>query len=154
VALGALLLGLGAILTAHESRLVQRLTAPPEDGAWAAVSLDGRPVPAGEYRLSISGGRVGGGRDGCNDWSFEAPDETTGERRIFTTLVGCDENDPLRRAYGVLAFAEGPVLQLRPDGSLRIAARGHEGLFRRCRWVEAPLPPGTSGSGPPRCAID
>jgi hypothetical protein len=146
LSLGGLLLGLGAVQAVHSTGAMRRLLAPPEDGAWNAVSLDGRAVAAGEFRIGITDGQVSGGRDGCNEWGFDGEDERTGERRIVSTLVGCDESDPARRAYRAVAFAREARPFVGPDGTMRIAARGHEGLFRRCRWSKVKPPPGASGS--------
>ncbi|HEY0114044.1 MAG TPA: hypothetical protein VGB59_12975 [Allosphingosinicella sp.] len=161
LALAALLFALGAAAAAHESGVVRvkdghlavRLTAPEVDGAWAAVSIDGRPVPWREWRIGVTDGKVSGGRDGCNDWDFDEPEVEGGERTIVSTLVGCPEEDPVRKAYWALATAPDPSLQLRGDGTLRIAGRGHEAVLRRCRWITEPLPPGTSGTGNRVCAL-
>lgn len=149
-----LLIGLGLVQAAHEGRIVQRLTAPEVDGAWAAVSIDGRPAPWREWRISVERGKVAGGRDGCNDWGFDEPEVEGGERTIVTTLVGCPEEDPVRKAYWALALADRVSLELRKDGTLRLAGRGHEAVLRRCRWVDEPLPPGTFGTGPRVCAME
>lgn len=106
--------------------------APEEDGSWAAVSIDGRPVPPADYRLAIRAGAVAGGRDGCNDWSFtDDPPAANGMRMIVATLQLCPE-DPVRTAYRKLA-APGARITL-ADGMLRVVGGGHEGLFRRCAW--------------------
>jgi hypothetical protein len=151
MALLGLLLGLGLVQAGHDSRIVQRLTAPEVDGAWAALSIDGRPAQWREWRISVSGGKVAGGRDGCNDWGFDEPEVEGGERTITTTLVGCPEDDPVRKAYWILALDRSISPQLRSDGRLRLAAGGHEAIFRRCRWTEEPLPPGTSATRPRAC---
>ena len=150
--LGALLLTIGLVQAVHGLRVVQRLTAPEVDGSWAAESIDGRAVPWREWRIAVEGGKVAGGRDGCNDWGFDKPEVEGGPRTIVSTLVGCPEDDPVRRAYWALALAEEASLDLREDGSLRLAGRGHEAVLRRCRWVDEPLPPGTSGTAPRVCA--
>jgi heat shock protein HslJ len=150
LALLGLLLGLGLVQAGHDLRLVGRLTAPETDGAWAAVSIDGRPVSWRQWRLSVTGGKVSGGRDGCNDWGFSEPEVEGGERMINMTLVECPD-DPVREAYWTLARARSMSPRLSGDGSLRLAAGGHEAVFRRCRWTEEPLPPGTSGTGPRAC---
>jgi heat shock protein HslJ len=147
-----LLIGLGLLLAAHEGRLIQRLTAPEVDGAWAASSIDGRPVPWREWRISVEQGKVAGGRDGCNDWGFGEAEVEGRERMIVTTLVECIEEDSARKAYWALALADPVSLELGKDGTLRIAGRGHEAVLRRCRWVEEPFPPGSAGSGPRVCA--
>ena len=147
--LGGLLIALVLVQAGHDLRVVYRLTAPEVDGSWTAVRIDGRPVPAGEYRISVRDGEVSGGRDACNDWGFDEPQVEGGPRTITTTLVGCPEDDPVRKAYWALALGASP--DLREDGTLRLAARGHQALLRRCRWVDEPLPPGTSGTPPRAC---
>lgn len=109
------------------------LLTADEDGSWAALSIDGRPVDPQQYRIAIADGEVSGGRDGCNSWGYsdEAPD-ANGERTIVTTLVGCPEDDPVRQAYWRLASAS--RIALLPDGRLRLSADGHEAIFRRCEW--------------------
>ncbi|HEX8307830.1 MAG TPA: hypothetical protein VF645_05360 [Allosphingosinicella sp.] len=149
-----LLIGLGLLLAAHEARIVYRLTAPEVDGAWAALSIDGRPVHWREWRISVARGKVAGGRDGCNDWGFDEPEVEGGERMIVTTLVGCPEDDPVRKAYWALALADPVALDLGKDGTLRLSGRGHEAVLRRCRWVNEPLPPGASGTGSRACAVE
>lgn len=153
LALLALLLALGMVQAGNDFRIVQRLTAPEVDGAWAAVSIDGRPVSWREWRISVTGGKVAGGRDGCNDWGFDEPEVEGGERMIVTTLVGCPEDDPVRKAYWTVAIERNVPPELLGDGSLRLAAGGHQAIFRRCRWTEVPLPPGTSGTNPRICAL-
>lgn len=135
VMLIAIALGLGTIaLLDRPGRPApwQRWFAPAEDGSWMALSIDGQPVPANDYRLSITDGRVGGGRDGCNDWSFEdeRPNER-GERMMSTTLVACRPSE-VQRAY--FALRTEPRLTILPDGRLRVESLGHAGLFVRCEW--------------------
>ncbi|TFI59458.1 hypothetical protein E2493_04505 [Sphingomonas parva] len=128
--LGALLLSLlGLTDPSGRWRPWIALLAPEEDGSWLAVTIDGRPAEG--FRVSITGGRVAGGRDGCNDWAFAAPDPSGG-RTIDTILVACPEDDPLRESYWRLV-QEGHVA-LRGDGRLRLAGDGHQALFRRCAW--------------------
>lgn len=148
-----LLVGLGLAQAAHDKRIVQRLTAPEVDGAWAAVSIDGRSVPWREWRIGVDQGKVAGGHDGCNEWGFDEREVEGGERMIITTLAGCPEDDPVRKAYWTLALADPGSLELRQDGTLRMRAAGHEALLRRCRWVEEPLPPGMSGTPTRVCAV-
>lgn len=106
--------------------------AEEEDGSWVAVSIDGRPASPEEYRITIAEGEVVGGRDGCNDWSYEDEEpDAKGERMIVSTLVGCPE-DATRQAYWLLRGD--PRIELLPNGTLRLAAPGHEGIFRRCDW--------------------
>ncbi|HEX9965925.1 MAG TPA: hypothetical protein VGB04_13200 [Allosphingosinicella sp.] len=149
--LGGLLAAIVLVQAGHDGRVVQRLTAPSVDGGWAAVAIDGRAVPERAYRISVEGGRVRGGRDGCNDWGFDAPEVPGGPRMIVSTAVGCPEGDPVREAYWALALGGGAAPELEEDGRMRLASGGHEGVFRRCRWVSEPLPPGTSGTGPRVC---
>lgn len=130
----------------------ERPPARDIDGPWLAVAIDGRPVAAGEWRFGISDGKVSGGRDGCNDWGFGEPETKGGPRTIHSTLVGCPEDDPVRKAYWAMASAPEATLEQREDGALRIAARGHEALLRRCRWISQPMPPGVQGRGRRTCA--
>lgn len=148
--LAGLLLAILLVQAGHSLRVVQRLTAPEADGTWTAVTIDGRPVPALEYRIAVTGGKVSGGRGSCNDWGFDRPEVEGGPATITTTLAGCPEDDPVRKAYWALALGASP--ELREDGILRLAGRGHEALLRRCRRGNAPLPPGTSGTPPRACA--
>jgi len=147
--LGALLLAIGLVQAGDSLRVVQRLTAPAVDGSWAAVAIDGRPVPWREWRYRIERGKVAGGFDACNEWGFDTPEVEGGPPTITTTLVGCPEQDPVRKAYWALAL--GASAELRADGSLRLSGRGHEAILRRCRWTEEPLPPGTAGTPPRAC---
>jgi hypothetical protein len=152
LALLGLLIALGLVQAGHDLRIVRRLTAPEVDGAWAAVSIDGRAVSWREWRIAVTDGKVAGGRDGCNEWGFDEPEVEGGERTITTTLAGCPEDDPVRKAYWLLAIARDTSPRLRGDGSLRLSAGRHEAIFRRCRWTEEPLPPGMSGTKPRVCA--
>jgi hypothetical protein len=147
--LAALLLGPGIVQIGQAERVVQRLTAPEVDGSWTAVTIDGRAVAAGAWRIGVERGRISGGRDDCNDWGYQQ--EEGQPRTIVSTLVGCPEDDPVRRAYWAMATAGDAALALRGDGTLRLAARGHEGLFRRCRWAREPVPPGSRSSGRQVC---
>ena len=147
--LAALLLALGLVQVGQTERVVQRLTALEVDGSWNAAEIDGRPVAAGAWRISVERGRVSGGRDDCNDWGYQEPEQEGGQRLIVSTLVGCREDDPVRRAYWAIATAPEAALELRGDGTLRLSARGHEGLFRRCRWEREAPPPGSRSTG--RC---
>ena len=115
------------------------------DGSWSAVTIDGRPAPDG-YRLAIENGRVKGGRDACNDWGYQ--DDGRGGRMVVSTLVGCPENDRVRQAYWALASATDAAIAEQGGGRLRVAAGGHEAVWRRCRWVR----PDARQSG--RCVVD
>jgi hypothetical protein len=101
--------------------------------------------------VSVERGRVSGGRDDCNDWGYQEAAEPNGQRMIVSTLVGCREDDPVRRAYWVMATAPDAAVALREDGTLRLAARGHEGLFGRCRWQREAPPPGSRSTGRQVC---
>lgn len=126
-----LLVALGLAAPSRDWRPWTPLLAAEEDGAWLALRIDRWALSGGEYRISIRDGDIAGGRDGCNDWAYGRPD-AAGRPTIETTLVGCPEDDPLRRAHWRLAHAGRPGLL--PDGRLRVVAPGHEGLFRRCKW--------------------
>lgn len=138
-ALIGLLLLLGLVQYAVRGDLWWRLFGPEEDGSWGAVMIDGRRVSPSSWTYGIRDRMVRGGYDYCNSWSYsdEGPDRN-GERMIHTTLVGCPEDDPLRRAYWSVTPARP---KLRPDGSLRLAAGGHEVILRRCEWMPDPAAP-------------
>ena len=128
---------LGLYSTFQSSRTVQRwlaLFGPEESGSWSALRIDGQPVSGEDYQIFVDGGEVRGGRDGCNDWSYRDERDRNGARTIFSTLQACPEDDPVRLAYYALAREGRTRLELRADGTLRLIARGHEGLFRRCYW--------------------
>lgn len=145
-ALAFLLLTIGLVQALATGTLRPRLFVPEEDGAWGIVSIDGVPVRNGAWTITITDGKIRGGRDDCNYWSFsESPRGAPGERMIETTLVGCPEDDPVRKAYWTLANAPGTAIELRSEGWLRIKAQGHEAMLRRCEWVSDPLPPGSTG---------
>jgi hypothetical protein len=137
-----LMLGAGSYIAING--VPDRIFAAEEDGGWGAVTIDGRPVSAEDYRIAVRGREVVGGRDGCNGWGYtDDPPGPDGSRMIVSTLVECPD-DPVRRAYWTLR-SRGIALELRPDGSLRVAGQGHEAIFHRCR------PSGNSGSGRERC---
>lgn len=108
------------------------LTAAPEDGDWTAISIDGRPVEPERYRITLVQKKVLGGRDDCNDWSYDDQRDKPGERMIVSTLVACPENDSRREAYW--AIANNSTVTLRPDDKLLISGQGHSALMVRCRW--------------------
>lgn len=152
IALALTLLALGVVHAVATGTLRPRLFAPKEDGSWAAVTIDGRPIASDAYNIGIRDRQVAGGRDDCNDWGYDDdPPNAAGERMINSTLVGCPEDDPVRQAYWTLVIAPDAIVELRADGMLRLAARGHEAIFRRCTWTEEPFPAGTSGSGRRLC---
>lgn len=146
VLLAACLLMLALAFAGYRSpsALWHSLFAGPTDGSWTAISIDGKPIEPERYRIGIAGGEVAGGRDDCNDWGYADDEGATedGDRMIVSTLVGCPEDDPIREAYWALVHA--PQIQLRPDGKLRVSARGHEAILIRCEWqqVRESLPGG------------
>lgn len=130
----------------------ERPASPDLDGPWTVVTIDGRAVAPREWRIGITRGTVSGGRDGCNDWGFDEPETNGGARTIVSTLVGCRKEDPVRRAYWAMAMAKDVWLEPREDGTLRLAAGGHQAILRRCRWVTEPLPQGVTGRGRRTCS--
>lgn len=138
---------LGLFSTFQSSRAMQRwmnLFGPEENGSWSALNIDGRPVSGDDYRVSIDGRKVAGGRDGCNEWSYQEESGPNGARMIVSTLQECSEDDLVRFAYYALAYDQRTRLSLHSDGTLRLAARGHEGLFRRCYWGVERTPTSTA----------
>lgn len=133
-ALAAFLLLLGLIHLAIDGRF-DWIFAPPEDGSWRAVAIDGRPVVDRDFLIGIRDGRVVGGNDDCNSWGFleDNMSKPPGERMIESTLQLCDEADPARRAFWSIALSE-PRPRAGPGGTLVIEANGHSGSFYRCRW--------------------
>jgi hypothetical protein len=105
---------------------------PRVNGSWKAIVLDRRSVEAGNYLVVVKRGKVVGGYDDCNGWSFddEGPGPN-GDRRVTSTLVMCPEDDVARQTYHILAYA--PRIELLSDRELRMTRNGHVGLFRRCR---------------------
>lgn len=144
-----LLLGLAHYVSIHG--IPKRLFAAEEDGRWGAVSIDGQTMTSQGYTIVIEDGRVAGGRDGCNYWGFsDDPPAKDGSRMIVSTLVGCPEDDPTRRAYWALTTAEASLV-MRQDGTLWIAAKGHRGAFRRCRSLANSDAAKSGGSGGETC---
>lgn len=115
------------------------LFAPDEDGSWMVISIDGEPVPHGEYRYGITDGKISGGRDGCNDWGYtDDPPGPDGERMIVSTLQACPEDNPLTRAYRLLT--RDPRMVLAPNGLLHLSGHGHKAVLRRCEWTMVSTP--------------
>jgi hypothetical protein len=142
--LALLLAVLGLVHGCASGWLDLRLFPPEEDGSWGAVLIDGQPVSPQAYYLTIRDRKVIGGRDGCNFWSFEEePERGDGQRSINTTMALCVEN-VAERGYRAVAFSPSPSMRLRPNGSLEMAALGHQAVFRRCIWEDEP---NNSGSG-------
>ena len=107
------------------------LHATSADGSWKATSFDGFSVRSENYLLVIRRGRVVGGYDDCNGWSYEdeRPDRN-GVRRTLSTLVQCAADYP-RRLYRILVYA--PKIDVLGENELKLSRDGHEGRFRRCK---------------------
>ena len=107
-------------------------SGPRVNGSWKAVALDGQAVDANNYLVVVKRGKVVGGYDDCNGWSFddEGPG-ANGDRSVTSTLVMCPEDDVARQTYHILAY--GPAMELLGDRELRMTRNGHVGLFRRCK---------------------
>ena len=102
------------------------------DGMWSVTSISGRDVPAGAFLLRVRGGRVSGGRDGCNSWGYDetrpvAPD---GTRMIVSDAQECAPTPHLRGYWRALGNGNAP-LHVGEDGALRIRAGGDEIVARR-----------------------
>ncbi len=108
------------------------LHATRADGSWKAVRPDGAAVTSKNYLVVVRRGRVVGGYDDCNGWSYEdkKPDEH-GERRVLSTLVECAADEDLRQIYRTLVYA--PKIDGLGENELRLSRGGHEGIFRRCK---------------------
>jgi hypothetical protein len=102
------------------------------DGLWRATAIDGQPVGRTEFLIRVRGGRVVGGKDGCNSWAFEMtrPPEPNGHRTIVTDLMDCGPV-PLEAAYW-RALGNGNVVPRADEtGELRLRAAGSEIVARR-----------------------
>ncbi len=133
VAIVLCLLGAGALLAIASlagigpDDLRAKLFAHAEDGSWSVVTIDGQTLPKTEYLIAIQEGRVRGGRDGCNNWSYETP----GSGWIVSDLQECPES-PVTAAYRKIV--RNPAFMLTGDHRLRITGRGHTADLRRCKW--------------------
>ena len=106
----------------------------PERGTWRVSELDGIDLRGERMWIEVRDGKVRGGRDGCNYWSYESDAEPrTGERMMISTLAWCDQT-PARSAYAALAHGE-PEMALLSDDVLEMRAFGVIGRF--VRWTEA-----------------
>jgi hypothetical protein len=113
------------------------------DGLWAATTIDRQVVAPDAFLVRIRGGRVVGGKDGCNSWAFDMtrPPEPDGTRTIATDLMACPGVPP-RPAYW-RALGNGNVPPIVTDqGELRLRAGGSELIARPFR---PPIRPGTQG---------
>ncbi|MFL6726966.1 MAG: hypothetical protein ACJ8FS_10705 [Sphingomicrobium sp.] len=102
------------------------------DGSWKAITFDGLPVKSKNYLVAIRRGKVFGGYDDCNGWSYtdEKPDKN-GERKMLSTLVSCSADNELRRLYHLLVHS--PHIDVLGGKELRLSSGGHEGRFQRCK---------------------
>ena len=112
--------------------IADRLYAAPEDGSWKATTFDRRPVESKNYLIAVRRGKVIGGYDDCNGWSYQdsAPGRN-GERKVLSTLVSCSGDDELRQLYRMLVY--GPRIELLGRSALRLTRARHEGIFHRCK---------------------
>ena len=101
----------------------------PERGMWRAETIDDADVFERKFLISIADGAVGGGRDGCNYWYHNDPDDRTGKQGITSTLAMCIET-PESAAYWQVAYGS-PRLELLSKDRLRINGNGHTILARR-----------------------
>ena len=107
------------------------VAAPPEDGGWKFVEIDGVDVREDGYSLGIRWGEITGFDDGCNSCGFddEQPAGTLG-RSMMCTLQACEPrpNDELfaRFAYGA------PAMQVESD-RLVLTLPGHRAVLVRPR---------------------
>ena len=103
------------------------LFGPAVDGTWSALSVDGRPVPSRDYSISITGGQVSSGYDGCNGWGVsDHPD------LIVVELEECPPN-PTRDAYWAAVRGRGSSIELRDDDRLVTGNGRHVAVFSRRR---------------------
>jgi hypothetical protein len=125
------MVGLGAAGIAPRD-LVDALFAAPSDGSWKATTLNGRPVASRNYVIVIRRGKLVGGYDDCNGWSYQDEGlDKNGERKVLSTLVECAAGDELRRLYWILVHA--PRIHPLGANDLRLSRGGHAGMFHRCR---------------------
>ena len=117
---------------ADPDRLMSEWFGPPQDGAWIAETLDGER-PANRYTLGIRWGRIIGGYDGCNHWSYV---ESDGDVARMTTLMACDPRPDI--AYGAVAID--PKVTMLGEDRMRLEARGHVATFRRMTDAELETP--------------
>jgi hypothetical protein len=96
------------------------------DGLWAVTMIGGEPAGP-DYLLRIRGGRVVGGKDGCNSWGYDLtlPPRPDGTRMIISDAMACPLT-PERKAYWrALGNGNAPV-RLNDDGRLLVEAGGEE----------------------------
>ncbi|HEX8402841.1 MAG TPA: hypothetical protein VF628_14205 [Allosphingosinicella sp.] len=110
------------------------------DGMWTATTIDGQAVAPRAFLVRVRGGRVVGGKDGCNHWVFDLtrPPEPDGTRTIATDLMACPGVPP-RPTYWRALGNGNAVPDMTPTGELRLRAGGSVLLARR---LPAPIRPG------------
>jgi hypothetical protein len=127
----AALLSILAITGLSPRDIEDRLPATPADGSWKAVNFDGSAITSENFLVVIRNGRVVGGYDDCNGWSYEDQNpDRNGDRMMLSTLVQCPAEHP-RRIYRTLVYA--PKIDVLGKNELELSRDGHEGRFRRCK---------------------
>lgn len=102
------------------------------DGLWRATAIDGDPVGRADFLIRIRGGRVVGGKDGCNSWAYDMtrPPEPDGTRIVVSDAMGCP-GIAKRPAYW-RALGNGNAVPMPTDtGALRLRAGSGEIVARR-----------------------
>ena len=91
----------------------------------------------------MRGGRVVGGKDGCNNWGFDLTrqPEPDGTRTIATDLMACPDVPPRPNYWRALGNGNA-VPELTGTGELRLRAAGSELLARP---VPGPIRPERRG---------
>ena len=98
---------------------------PVPDGRWLVLTIDGKPVEAGEFFIETSGGTIRGGYDGCNSWSKSPNEGTAG---VISTLQGCGKSERMQ-VYDTIALGDATQLALSDQtlmarsGDYRLSAR-------------------------------
>ncbi|MBU6281095.1 META domain-containing protein [bacterium] len=105
--------------------------APIAGSEWTLVELDGKPVPTGDRRpsLSVEGSRVSG-FSGCNRWGAEVVAAQAGTWKlgpIASTRMACEE-DEMKLESGFLD-ALGAATRWKVDGA-RLLLAGEDGKTR------------------------
>lgn len=102
------------------------------DGLWRATAIDGQPVGRTDFLIRVRGGRVVGGKDGCNSWAYDMTQrpEPDGTRMVVSDAMACPgiaQRPAYWRALG--NGNAGPILS--ESGDLRLRAGGSEIMARR-----------------------
>ncbi len=97
------------------------------DGLWRVTAVDGAPVGTAEFLVRIRGGRVIGGKDGCNAWVYDRsrPPAPDGTRMVISDLTECSAL-PQRPAYWRALGNGNAVPELTGQGQLRLRAGGSD----------------------------